>query len=126
MTIPRAMPRGFYSTMIAKDRAGRSPRPYRRSPAICQKGVERMAVPSAALRSHNVFETIVSALVIVVALAFLVFFYASTGTGRFRSYVLSARMADASGLDLNADVRVGGIKVGSVTGLTVMPKTYLA
>ena len=85
-----------------------------------------MAVPSDALRSHNVFETIVSALVIVVALAFLVFFYASTGTGRFGSYELSARMADASGLDLNADIRVGGIKVGSVTGLTVMPKTYLA
>lgn len=83
-----------------------------------------MAVPTAALRLHNAFETIVSALVIAVALAFLVFIQMRTGTGRLGSYELRAQMPSADGLTINADVRVGGIKVGSITGLTVAPGNY--
>jgi len=86
-----------------------------------------LAVPTAAaLRLHNGFETIVSALVIAVALAFLVFIQIRTGTGRLGSYELRAKMPSADGLKLNADVRVGGIKVGSITGLDVASKDYSA
>jgi len=85
-----------------------------------------MAVPTAALRSNNAFEKIASALVIAVALGFLVFVYVRTGTGRLGSYELRAILPSADGLDKNADVRLGGIKVGSITGLAVASKNYRA
>jgi phospholipid/cholesterol/gamma-HCH transport system substrate-binding protein len=85
-----------------------------------------MAVPTAALRSHNTFETIVSAAVIAVALAFLGFIILRTGTGRLGSYALSASVPDATGLTVNADVRLGGVKVGAITGLDLEPGSYRA
>jgi phospholipid/cholesterol/gamma-HCH transport system substrate-binding protein len=85
-----------------------------------------MAVPNAALQSHKSFETIISALVVIIALGFLVFFYLQTGTGRLGSYELRARLPTADGLAVNADVRVGGIKVGSITDMMVAPRSYLA
>lgn len=74
----------------------------------------------------NWFETITSALVILVALAFLIFMYGRTGTGHFGSYSLTLRMPSAAGLDIGKDVRVGGMKVGSVSHLSLDRKDYSA
>jgi phospholipid/cholesterol/gamma-HCH transport system substrate-binding protein len=84
-----------------------------------------VAIPTASLHAHNVFETIISALVIVVALVFFVFITVRTGTGRLGGYELQAKVPSVDGLTVNADVRVAGIKVGSITGLSVAPN-YLA
>jgi phospholipid/cholesterol/gamma-HCH transport system substrate-binding protein len=73
--------------------------------------------PKVSLRGGNVFETILSALVILVAIGFLVFIFVRTGTGHLGSYSLRIRMADASGLTVGSDVRLGGTKIGSVTDL---------
>ena len=70
-------------------------------------------------RAGNWFETILSALVILVALAFLVFMLARTGTGHLGSYSLALRLPNATGLDIGKDVRVGGMKVGSVSRLSL-------
>jgi phospholipid/cholesterol/gamma-HCH transport system substrate-binding protein len=74
----------------------------------------------------NWFDTIISAFVIVLALAFLIFLYAQTGTGHFGSYSLTVRLPSAGGLEIGKDVRVGGVKVGSVSRLSLDPKTYSA
>ncbi len=74
----------------------------------------------------NWFETIVSALVIVVALVFLAFLYGRTGTGHFGSYPVILRMPSATGLDVGKDVRVGGVKVGSVSRLSLDGTDYSA
>lgn len=74
----------------------------------------------------NWFDTIISALVILLALAFLIFLYAQTGTGHFGSYSLIVRLPSAGGLEIGKDVRVGGLKVGSVSRLSLDPRTYSA
>ena len=76
--------------------------------------------------SENWFETILSAFVILVALGFLLFMQVRTGTGHFGSYSLTLRIPSAAGLDIGRDVRVGGVKVGSVSRLSLDGRDYSA
>ena len=78
------------------------------------------------MKQNSVFEVLLSAAVIVVALSFLAYTYLITGAARPSDYVLKAEMAHADGLSGTSDVRIGGIKVGSVTGLALDSKTYKA
>jgi phospholipid/cholesterol/gamma-HCH transport system substrate-binding protein len=83
------------------------------------------AVPKTqSLQQGGAFETIVSGLVVLVAVSFIVFMIVRTGTGHLGSYPLRVRVADATGLTVGSGVRVGGVKVGSVSGLFLDPKTY--
>ncbi len=85
-----------------------------------------LPIPKVSLKSGNVFETIVSALVVVVAIGFLAFLFVRTGTGHLGSYPLRVRMADASGLTVGSDVRLGGTKIGSITALWLDKGDYSA
>ncbi len=85
-----------------------------------------LPVPRATLRPGNVFETIVSGLVVVVAVAFLTFVYVRTGTGHIGSYAMHIRLADAGGLSVGSEVRLGGTKIGSVTGLSLDQSDFSA
>jgi phospholipid/cholesterol/gamma-HCH transport system substrate-binding protein len=82
---------------------------------------------SAAGRSisNNTAETLIGAIVVAVALLFLAFAYMRTGSGSLSGYDLNVRLAKADGLGIGTDVRVSGIKVGSVSDLSLEPKTYL-
>jgi phospholipid/cholesterol/gamma-HCH transport system substrate-binding protein len=83
-------------------------------------------VPNVTLRPGNVFETIISGLVIVVAVLFIGFVVMRTGTGHLGSYDLHVRLADAGGVKVGGDVRLGGTKIGSVLGLRLDPADYSA
>ena len=85
-----------------------------------------LPVPKVALRGGNVFETIVSGLVILVAIGFVVFMSLRTGTGHLGSYPLRIRVGNASGLDVGSDVRLGGTKIGSITRLSLDQQGYKA
>jgi len=85
-----------------------------------------LPVPKISSRGGNLFETIISALVILVALGFMAFFINRTSTGHLGSYGLKVSLADASGLSEGSEVRLAGVKVGSVTGLTLEPTSYRA
>ena len=78
------------------------------------------------MKQNSVFEILLSAAVIVVAVGFLTYTYLITGAARPTDYALNAEMAHADGLSSTSDVRIGGIKVGSITGLSLDPKTYKA
>jgi phospholipid/cholesterol/gamma-HCH transport system substrate-binding protein len=82
---------------------------------------------SAAGRSisNNAAETLIGAIVVAVAVLFLGFAYMRTGSGSLSGYELNVRLAKADGLGIGTDVRVSGIKVGSVSDLTLDPKNYL-
>jgi phospholipid/cholesterol/gamma-HCH transport system substrate-binding protein len=97
-------------------------------PAVCYQRKLIMALPVArgTLRTGNVFETVVSGLVILVAVAFLAFMVVRTGTGHIGSYPLRIRMADAAGLTVGSEVRLSGTKVGSVAALWLNPSDYSA
>lgn len=75
---------------------------------------------------RNVAEILAGALVLAVAAVFL--FYAVTHSGRTltQGYALTARFDRIDGLAQGADVRVSGVKVGSVVEQRIDPETYLA
>lgn len=75
---------------------------------------------------NNTVETLIGAVVIVVAATFLVFAYTSTGAGGVSGYDLSARFASVDGVTNGTDVRLHGIKIGTVSSLTLDTKTYMA
>jgi len=75
---------------------------------------------------RNAIEPILGALVLVAAIAFLVFAYNKAGQRSFSGYPLTARFSSIDGLETGGDVRIGGVKVGQVTGITIDPESYLA
>jgi phospholipid/cholesterol/gamma-HCH transport system substrate-binding protein len=77
------------------------------------------------MRENNVAETIIGAVVLAVALLFIVFGYMRTGSGSLSGYEIQARLPRVDGLGIGTDVRLSGIKIGSVSDLTLDPKTYL-
>jgi phospholipid/cholesterol/gamma-HCH transport system substrate-binding protein len=85
-----------------------------------------LPVPQNSPRGGNLFETIISALVVLVAIGFMIFFFNRTSTGHLGSYALKVSMGDASGLSAGSEVRLGGVKIGAVTGLALEPVTYRA
>lgn len=75
---------------------------------------------------RNVIETVLGAVVLAVAVFFLVFAYTSANLRQVSGYPLTANFSNISGIQAGSDVRISGVKVGSVSGLTLDPKTYLA
>lgn len=76
--------------------------------------------------SRNLLETLLGAVVLIVAIVFLVFAYGSSQVRETDGYELVARFNQVDGLDAGADVRISGIKVGSVMQQTLDPQTYQA
>ncbi|MGQ9370377.1 outer membrane lipid asymmetry maintenance protein MlaD [Azospirillum sp. ST 5-10] len=75
---------------------------------------------------RNVIETVLGGVVLVVAAFFLVFAYTSADLRRVDGYPLTANFSSITGLQNGADVRISGVKVGTVTGLTLDPASYQA
>ena len=71
---------------------------------------------------HNeTVETLIGAAVIAIAVIFVVFAYRSTGTANVGGYELQAHMTRVDGVAVGTDVRLAGVKVGSVRALTLEP-----
>ena len=77
------------------------------------------------LKEHFV-EAFAGLIVIAVAAWFLAFALDRTGSTGTSSYHLSARFPNATGISVGSDVRVSGMKVGSVTAQKLDPATYQA
>ncbi len=75
---------------------------------------------------RNVIETVLGGVVLVVAAFFLVFAYRSADLRKVQGYEISANFSSISGLAAGADVRISGVKVGSVESLTLDPKSFQA
>jgi phospholipid/cholesterol/gamma-HCH transport system substrate-binding protein len=75
---------------------------------------------------NNTVETLIGALVVTVAVAFLFFAYTTTGSGSVGGYDLQARFSSADGIVTGTDVRLHGIKIGTVSTLSLDPKSYAA
>ena len=77
--------------------------------------------------SENRAELLVGALVIAVAAGFLA--YATSRAGVIQGsdgYTLVASFRSAEGVSVGTDVRLAGVKIGSITGLTLNPQTFRA
>ena len=75
---------------------------------------------------RNLIETVMGAVVILVAAGFLFFAYSTANVGAVEGYHLLAKFDRVDGVKPGADVRISGIKVGSVIGERLDKDTYLA
>jgi phospholipid/cholesterol/gamma-HCH transport system substrate-binding protein len=80
-----------------------------------------------AKTSNSFIETCLGAFVIAVAAGFVYFAYSSSQDGRSMSgYTVSAKFQRIDGLHVGSDVKVSGVKVGSVLSLEIDSKSYQA
>lgn len=75
---------------------------------------------------RNAIETMIGAVVLVSAAMFVVFAYSSADIGAVRGYEVTAKFDRVDGVRDGTDVRLSGIKVGSVVDESLEPDTYFA
>lgn len=75
---------------------------------------------------RNLIETVMGAVVLVVAALFIFFAYNKADVGTVEGYELKAKFDRIDGIRPGSDVRMSGIKVGTVLSEHLDPKTYLA
>ena len=71
-------------------------------------------------------ETLVGALVIAVAVLFFVFAYNTAQVETVEGYAVTAKFDRIDGIQRGSDVRMSGIKIGTVLDYRIDPETYLA
>ena len=77
--------------------------------------------------NRSIIETLLGAAVLLAAGYFLFFAYQHSDVGRGGTgYPLYATFERVNGLTLGSDVRISGIKVGTVTDMVLDTKTFLA
>jgi phospholipid/cholesterol/gamma-HCH transport system substrate-binding protein len=79
-----------------------------------------------AASRRSVAELLAGGIVILIALGFLVYAVANTGRVQVGGMTLTADFDNTGGLTSGADVRIAGVKIGSVTAASIDPKTYQA
>lgn len=75
---------------------------------------------------RSVVETLLGGLVLVVAIGFGVHAYTRTDVGGVDGYELTAKFDRVDGISPGSDVRIGGIKVGTVVDEYLETDTFLA
>ena len=76
---------------------------------------------------NSMFETLIGAAVIAIAAAFFLFAYQSSGKGSTAGgYRLSAEFDNAEGINVGTDVRMAGVKIGTVLTMALNPDNYQA
>ncbi len=76
--------------------------------------------------NRNIVETIVGALVLVVAGIFVFYAFAKSDRTGPDGYEVTARFGRVDGLKRGADVTMSGVKIGTVTAIDLDRKTYQA
>jgi phospholipid/cholesterol/gamma-HCH transport system substrate-binding protein len=76
--------------------------------------------------NRNAVETVMGAVVLVVAAVFLFFAYTTSQVRAITGYDVSAVFDRIEGLRDGGDVRISGIKVGSITSQSLDLKNYVA
>ncbi len=77
---------------------------------------------------ENVVEVVTGALVLAVGAGFLVYALRFTDSGALGagSYPLTASFRSAEGVTVGADVRLAGVRIGTVTAMDLNPETFRA
>lgn len=75
---------------------------------------------------RNVIESVLGGVVLLVAGLFLVFAYLGNDIRSIQGYEVTAKFNAIDGLTVGSDVRIGGVKVGSVIEQTIDTKDFRA
>jgi phospholipid/cholesterol/gamma-HCH transport system substrate-binding protein len=81
-----------------------------------------------AERDDTIAEILVGAAVLAAAVGFFVYASSTAGSGlrAGQGYELTASFRSAEGVSLGTEVRMAGVRVGSVTGMELNPETFRA
>jgi phospholipid/cholesterol/gamma-HCH transport system substrate-binding protein len=71
------------------------------------------------MHTNRTVEILIGAAVVVVAVLFVVFAYRSAGSAGVEGYELTAKVNRVDGIAVGTDVRLAGIKIGTVKALTL-------
>lgn len=74
----------------------------------------------------NLIETLMGTVVIAVAAIFLLFAYSKADVGAVTGYTVKAKFDRIDGIKVGGDVRLSGIKIGTVVDEILDPNTYFA
>jgi len=74
----------------------------------------------------NLIETVMGGVVLIFAALFIVFAYSKAEVGKVEGYEIKAKFDRIDGILAGSDVRMSGIKIGTVTSSALDPKTYFA
>lgn len=74
--------------------------------------------------NRNIIETITGVLVLAIAVIFVVFVYEGTQGSTGKGYSVVARFTKVDGVSIGSDVRLAGIKIGSVTDKFLDPQNF--
>lgn len=75
---------------------------------------------------RNIIETVLGAVVLLVAGAFLLYSTTASRAGSVQGYKIFAKFNEVGGLKQGDDARIGGVKIGSVDKIDLDPQTYQA
>ena len=76
--------------------------------------------------NRNLLETILGAFVLIGAIAFFVYASQSADTGPVEGYSVTASFSDIGALREGNDVRIGGVKIGTVQAVELNADSYMA
>jgi len=76
--------------------------------------------------ANNILETVIGAVVIAIAAIFVIFIYRTADIAPSSGYPLIAKFDKIDGLNVGADVRMSGIKIGAVTSTELEQPSLLA
>ena len=71
----------------------------------------------------NLIETVMGGVVLIAATLFIVFAYSKAEVGKVDGYQITAKFDRVDGILAGSDVRMSGIKIGTVTSSSLDPKT---
>jgi len=75
---------------------------------------------------RNAAEVLTGAVVLLAAAGFLGYAVAHSGRGSVSGYTLTAKFDNVAGLPVGSDVRMAGVRIGSVVAEQIDPQSYLA
>ena len=78
------------------------------------------------MRRRSIAEVLTGAVVLLVAAGFLGYAVAHSGRSATSGYTLFAKFDHIDGLGIGADVRLAGVKVGSVNDARIDPQSFQA
>lgn len=75
---------------------------------------------------RNVIETVLGAVVLLVAIIFLGFSYSSASVGDVEGYTVTADFSGIGGLGIGDAVQISGVKVGTISKIELKKEDYMA
>ena len=77
-------------------------------------------------KSHNYFDFLIGSLVLLCAIGFFSYSFKNSKISTNEGYAIFAKFENADGISIGSDIKISGIKVGSIVEQSLDEKTFKA